>query len=627
KTLLLKVIPAGRAEEPRKPAVPAGPVIEETSGKFSTERTYQNLLQNEHDELLFDYYFTSQLCLFNLETRQIRFLGKPAIYDKVIFSPDNKYLLVEIINRPYSYAVPHYRFPRSFEIWDSNGNKLKTIYQRPLQDEIPIGGTYQGPRYFQWQPIQDAILVWVEALDEGDPKKKVEHRDRVMRLSAPFSDQPEELFRITHRYSSLYWSQQKDELIYSEYDRDLLWTRHWLYRIGADKPSLLFDLSINNRYDHPGGIISRFTARGEEVFIKEGDWVFYNNVMGATPQGNYPHLSRINLRNGRKETLFTSRENFYEKAICFTDTLLTEITFQSENNNSPRNYFLKNLSTGRTIRITDFPHPYPEISGIPINIEKYTRKDGVPLSGTLYLPPDYKPGQRLPLIFHAYPEEYTDVTTAGQVKSSPFQFTRFRGASVKFLVLAGYAVLANASIPIIGEPETVNENFIEQLLASVQAAVDHLDSEGIIDPERVGIMGHSYGAFMVANVLAHSDICKTGVALSGAYNRTLTPYGFQSERRTLWQARDFYIKVSPFLFADNIKNPLLLIHGQDDPNAGTFPMQSQRMFQALKGQGATARLVLLPLEGHGYRARESNLHVLAEIINWFDKYLKNVTSK
>ena len=219
--------------------------------------------------------------------------------------------------------------------------------------------------------------------------------------------------------------------------------------------------------------------------------------------------------------------------------------------------------------------------------------------------------------------EYGDASTAGQVRGSVNRFTFYRGTSQLFFVTQGYAVLDNATMPVVGDVKTVNDTFVKQIVANAKAAIDKLDQMGVADPKRVGVGGHSYGAFMTANLLAHCDLFAAGIARSGAYNRTLTPFGFQSEKRTLWEARDTYINMSPFMFANQIKTPILMIHGMADNNSGTFPIQSERLFAALKGFGATVRFVYLPFESHGYSGRESVLTVLAEMIEWFDTYVKN----
>ncbi|MCD4819507.1 MAG: prolyl oligopeptidase family serine peptidase [Candidatus Cloacimonetes bacterium] len=622
KTILVNSVPQNRGNEPLKPLIPDSPIIEETEAKFSQLRTYQNLLTDKHDEDLFRYYFTSQPLFLDTKTSKTKKFGNPAIYSDISSSPDSKYYLVTKINEPFSNQVPYYYFPKSFEILDKTGTKIKTFYERPLQDQIPIGGTYQGARYIQWQPLKKATLVWVEALDKGDPKENVPYRDKIVRSIFPFSE-IEEIIKIENRFSGIDWSEEEGEMIFHEYDRDKLWSKSWIYWINSKERNIINDISINDEYNDSGNIVKKKSKSGNNLYVKQDDCIFFINNNGSTPEGNFPYLAKYNYKTNEKDILFRSEKDNYERVRGFTNKNYSEILFASEDKKTPTNYFLLNLDNQKREQITNFNNPYPEITNFRKELINYKRDDGISLSGTLYLPHDYQKGTRLPLILHAYPDEYTDSSTAGQITSTPNRFIYFSGTTIKYFVLKGFAVLTNASIPIVGDPETVNETFIDQTISSVKAAIDYLDEKEIIDSKRVGITGHSYGAFMVANVLAHSDLCTAGIAKSGAYNRTLTPFGFQSERRTLWKAKDFYFKASPFMHAEKINEPLLLIHGKDDPNSGTYPMQSKRFYQALKGNGATAKLVLLPYEKHGYYARESQLHVLTEMIEWFEKYVKN----
>jgi dipeptidyl aminopeptidase/acylaminoacyl peptidase len=195
------------------------------------------------------------------------------------------------------------------------------------------------------------------------------------------------------------------------------------------------------------------------------------------------------------------------------------------------------------------------------------------------------------------------------------------------MLTQGYAIFDGPTMPIVGKGETANDTYVEQLVTSAQAAVDKAVEMGIADRDRIGVGGHSYGAFMTANLLAHSEIFRAGVARSGAYNRTLTPFGFQNERRTFWEVPQVYSRMSPFFYADKINEPILLIHGEMDDNSGTFPIQSERLFMALKGHGATVRYVTLPYEAHGYLARESVLDTAAEMLNWLDKWVKGAAPR
>jgi len=621
KEVLITMIPEDRGEKPDIQEVPLSPIIEETSGKVSQMRTYTNLLESPNDELLFDYYFTSQIAIVNLKSKKIKKIGKPGIYTRVNLSPNNKFLLVTKINKPYSYTVPYYFFPQETSIWDIKGKEVKQLITRGLQDEIPIGGTYVGERYHQWLPIADQTLVWYEAQDNGDPKVEVEYRDIVYKSEYPFKEK-EEFYRTEQRATGFACFADKKSIIFGDYDRDRLWVREWLFNLEDNSKTLITDKSVNDKYTDRGQPFTTWDENKENLIVRNGDLIYYINNQGATPNGNRPFLASLNLKTLEFTKIFEADPNKYEQIITFTDPNFENIIIGSQDVMNPRNYQIVNLKTGERRTLTNNVDPYPEYARLQKELVNYKRSDGVDLSGILYLPHDYDGQEKLPLIIHAYPREYVTAETAGQVSGSDKTFTWYYGDDLRYLAMNGYAVLYNASIPIVGEPEVVNDTFIEQLLDGVSSAITFLDTKGVIDPHRVGIIGHSYGAFMVANVLANSDLCQVGVAKSGAYNRTLTPFGFQKERRTFWQAKDFYLRVSPFATADQINEPILLFHGDNDPNSGTYPMQTKRFYQAIKGNGGTAKMVILPFEDHGYRARESQLHVLAEINEWFDRFLK-----
>jgi dipeptidyl aminopeptidase/acylaminoacyl peptidase len=490
----------------------------------------------------------------------------------------------------------------------------------PVTDEIPRQGVVTGPRQFEWQPLHNARLLWVEALDGGDPKRKADFRDKLMLIDAPFTAAPKEVLKTKFRYAGFEWLAAKDQAMLAEYDRDRRWAT--TYRIDLNNPATrdtFFDLSVNDDYNNPGDPVYDRLPNGDYVLAQDGDWIYFNNA-GASPEGKFPHLDRMNLKTKQKEVLYQCPPNTFEEFIAFAGKDRNRIITRFQSKKDVPNYFMVELADKSRKALTRFSDPAPQLTGIEKRLVKYNRKDGVPLSGTLYLPTSYKPGDRLPLFIWAYPLEYSDAATAGQVRGSDNTFTYYRNDSPLFFVTQGYAVLMDATIPIVGDPETMNNTFVEQATASGRAAIDYLDSLGIIDRNRVGVGGHSYGAFMTANLLAHSDDYAYGIARSGAYNRSLTPFGFQSERRSFWEARDIYMNVSPFTHANKINEPILLIHGEADNNPGTHTMQTERLFQAIKGNGGTARLVLLPHESHGYRARESVLHVLAEMFEWAAKY-------
>ncbi len=622
----LKVLlaPATRDKVPETPRVPIGPNIEETAGKISKVATYQDLLRTPHDETLFEHFATSQLAMVDANTGAVKSIGTPAMLMSASFSPDANYVLVTKLKRPFSYRVPYSYFTRSTEVWDAGGKLVATIADLPISDEIPTQGVPTGPRSVQWQELHPAKLLWVEALDGGDPLKKVPHRDKLMSIASPFTGSPTEVMPIQHRFSWFEWSARRDEVLLAEYDRDRRWrTTAFLNLTNPAKTRrVIFDLSVNDAYKDPGRPVYETRPNGESVFAQEGDWI-YLSARGASETGERPRLDRFNLKTLAKQTVFRSPERAYEQFTSFLGDGRNTIITRYESQTEPPNYFLTELKNNKRTTLTDFKDPAPQLTGLKKELVTYERPDGVDLSGTLYLPPNYQAGTKLPVLIWAYPREFSDPATAGQVRGSPYQFTFLRGASPLFFLTQGYAVLMDATMPVVGDPETMNNTYVEQVVAAGKAAIDKLDSMGVIDRSRVGVSGHSYGAFMTANLLAHSDDFAAGIARSGAYNRSLTPFGFQTERRSFWEAPEIYFKVSPFMHANKINEPILLIHGEADNNSGTYTIQSERLFQAIKGNGGTARLVLLPHESHGYLARESVLHTLAEMLEWADKYVKN----
>jgi dipeptidyl aminopeptidase/acylaminoacyl peptidase len=627
RTLLAQIVPGNRGKAPEEAAIPPGPHIQESLGHSGPIRTYEDMLQNSHDEDLFDYYATSQLAWVDSVTGKVTTLGKPAVYASAEPSPDGHDLLITRVHRPYSYLHPMQAFPKEVEVWDHSGKMVWKVASLPLEDRVPIDGVPVGPRDYQWRPTEPASLVWVEAMDGGNPKEKVPHRDHIYMMKAPFQGEPKEVFLTEQRFRGMQFSESGKFALVEDYDRDRRWLRTFV--IDPDKPApeakVLFSLNIQDRYHSPGAPVMTMAPNGEPMIHQSGGSIFLSGA-GASPKGDYPFFDRLDLDSGKSERLFHSSPGSYETFVAMLDDAGTKILTLRESPSDPPNYYVRTIGgEGGVKALTKYPDPAPELRGITKQLVTYKREDGVPLSFTLYLPPGYKQGTRLPTLVWAYPLEYNDAGTAGQVSGSTDRFFTVNGLGNLHLLmcLRGYAVLDNAGMPIIGTPETVNNTYLEQLVSDAKAAIDKAVEMGVTDRERVAVGGHSYGAFMTANLLAHSSLFRAGIARSGAYNRTLTPFGFQTERRTIWEAPDIYLKMSPFLSANQIKAPLLMIHGEADDNTGTFPIQSERMYQAVKGNGGIVRLVMLPAEAHGYVGKESLEHVTYEMLTWLDKYVKN----
>jgi len=636
-TIAANIVVAKRGVAPKyEDVMPDQPAIQETTGRKGAVVTYEDMLQSPNDERLFEYYCTSQIALIDTSGK-VRTVGEPAIFANFDVSPDGKYVLVQKIHRPFSYQFPYERFPRKVEVWDSNGRKVADVTDTPLQDALPNGGVQTGPRNVSWIPTENATLLWVEALDGGNPRAKATPRDRLVTLAAPFNNQPAELLKVENRLQGRVLFGEKNGLMwFADSNRE---TRHRrIFVADYHNPSqvkMISDLNENDRYNELGQPVMKELPTGSSVIRQDGENIYLTGT-GASPEGDRPFLREFSLSSGKvTRELFRSKGDEYESFVAFTEVnpngYIAFIT-RHESRTEPPNlrwmsYPLKCDAGAECVSLlrdlTEFKDPTPQLRGITKQLVKYKRADGVDLSFTLYLPPGYKQGTPLPTVVWAYPLEFNDTSTAGQVSGSTNRFTQITGYSELFFALEGYAVLDNATMPIVGDPQTMNDTFVEQIVASAKAAIDKAVEMGVTDRDRVGVGGHSYGAFMTANLLAHSDLFRAGIARSGAYNRTLTPFGFQNERRTFWEAPQLYENVSPFYYADKIKAPLLMTHGEADDNTGTYPIQSERLFAAIQGLGGTARLVMLPFEAHGYRAKETTEHVLYEMVNWFDKYVKH----
>ena len=602
------------------------PRVDEAIGKKTKMATFQDLLKTAADEDRFEALATSVPLRVDPETGASQRLGSPGLYQYVGDSPDGQYLLVYRLRRPFSFRVPYGYFARRIEVWTAAGESVTVIADLPVSDEVPMFGVPVGPRFVSWAERSPATLLWTRALDGGDPMAPAEHRDAIMTLTAPFDAEPRLAFRVEHRCLGWNHMDAADAVMLTEHDRDRRWLRTWICDLAEpERNRVLFDVSEDDAYGDPGDPMPRLHRDGARTIRQVGQDIFLRGD-GATQDGERPFIDRYNLETGETTRLFHSPADAHETVLCFAGGDVDQIVIWHQSKTEPPNLRVIEVlarGDGGTRRLTDWPDPHPAFTLMEKRLMLTDRGDGVQLSGMLYLPPGYEPDRdgRLPLVIWAYPLDYGDASTASQVRVTSTRFTRLNSADPAWFVLRGYAVLANATMPVIGDPETKNDTYIEQITAAAAAHIKTVTECGIADPARVAVGGHSYGAFMTANLLAHTDLFAAGIARSGAYNRTLTPFGFQSERRSFWEVPGVYDQVSPFRYADQIAAPILLVHGEQDANSGTFPVQSERLFQAIQGTGGTARLVTLPFESHSYIARESVLHVLAEQFSWLDRWL------
>lgn len=629
KGLIVKTVPAGRGPAPEISRVPSGPTTQENvKGTRGQAPTYQDLLKNPSDEKQFAYYTTAQVVRMGLDGAATN-IGQPGIIRSADPSPDGKYVMIETVHTPFSYLVPVNRFPLKTDIYATAGSLVKSLNDGPLQEAVPYSrdGAPSGPRDFNWRADAPASVYYTVAQDKGDPKVKADIRDKVYLVDAPFSAEPKEIYAAQFRFENFDWGTESLALATERWWQNRK-TITKTVNPGNWQTAVLFDRSYEDRYTNPGQPDMKHNQYGREVLnLLPNNEILMLNGQGSSPEGDRPFVSLLNLKTKQSRELWRSAAPYFERPIAVLDASKQMVLTTRETPNENPNYYVRNLKTAKAapMQATFFPHPYPQLKGVQKQQLRYKRTDGVELTATLYLPVGYKKEQGpLPTFLWAYPAEFKSKEAASQVLGSPYQFNRISYWGGAAFVAMGYAVLDNASIPIVGEGDKEpNDTYVDQLVSSAKAAIDEGVRLGVVDSSRVGVGGHSYGAFMTANLLSHSKLFKAGIARSGAYNRTLTPFGFQNEQRSYWQAADVYNTMSPFMNADKMKTPLLLVHGEADNNTGTYPIQSERYYNALKGFGATTRLVFLPYESHGYTAKESLLHMLWEMNGWMDKYVKN----
>ena len=612
----------------KETAVPTGPTISTSDGREAQNRTYQDLLQDRTDEHNFEELSTSRLVRVGLNGQQKEWKGL-AMYSDISFSPDGEYVMVTTIKRPFSYLVPYYRFPSENSIYKKDGTFVSTVVEVPLTEVLPQGfmAEREGKRNFEWRSDKPSTLVYTVALDKGDPEVEVPFRDQVFLLKAPFKGEGTPILKTKDRFSNIIWGED-DLAIATDYWWNTRNTRTYVFNPSnpSEEPEVLFDRNYQDVYSDPGNFVTKKNDFGSYVLALEDEEAFLM-APGYSEKGQFPFIDKIDLETGETERLYTSE--YTEKKETLVEALDIEegeILVRLESPEEYPNYYIRDFEEEELEQITSFENPFESLQNVHKEVISYKRDDGLDLNATLYLPEGYDQNakEKAPMIMWAYPREYKDKNSASQNTSNPNDFTYPNYGSPLYWVTRGYVVLDDTSFPIVGTgDEEPNDTFRQQLVANAKAAIDAVDSLGYVDRDRVAVGGHSYGAFMVGNLLSHSDLFAAGIARSGAYNRTLTPFGFQSEERNYWEAPDVYNNMSPFMHADKMDEPLLLIHGEADNNSGTYPMQSERYFNALKGLGATARLVMLPKESHGYRAKESVLHVLWEQDEWLEKYVKN----
>jgi len=642
-SILTLLVPATRGPEPRPSAVPNGPMIRHTRKEKTATRTYPFLLRTPHDQALFRHYTTAQLALIPANGKP-RPVGEPAMFLDVSLSPDGQLVLAEKIVEPFSYIVSYGDFPRELQVMDLEGNVLSTVRKLPLREAVVVRKGQRRPaddlpREVVWRPDGAGLsLLWKEKKaqeeEEEDEDSDSERKDRLMLLAAPFDVAAAQTLATSQKTFT--------EVSYSEDGRKAFATltgkgdgsknRHDIVvlDLASESPEprvLVGGIDPKDVYALPGKIVTRATGNGvrRTLVSTDGLSVYLSGDGYREDLRPRPFVDRLALADGSRERLFEGAEDGYEKPLVFLDDDLSELVFSRESKSDFPDSFVRG-SDGSQTQLTHNQDPFPELAGTKRVDFEFTRRDGLNIHARITLPPDYQEGTRLPAVFWTYPREFTSFkeyhrAAAQRRNLNRFPQLNFRNASDIWLT-QGYAVV-EPDIPIIGKGNSFNDNYVAHLVDSMHAAIRKLDRMGYVDVDRLGHGGHSYGAFATANILARAPFFKAGIAGDGAFNRTLTPMTFQSEKRFLWEATDTILEMSPFFHADHLDTPLLMYHGAADNNTGTFLIQSERLMQALTGLGKTAVLYVYPFESHGPRAKETYMDLWARWLEWFDRYVKS----
>ena len=627
-SLITLAVPADRGAEPPAPALPAGPTIRHTRASATPTRTMPFLLDDDHDADLFEYHTRSQIV--ELAPGQApRPIGDPGMYESVSLSPDGRHLIATRIERPFSFIASYTGFPRVTEVLDvASGDVLATLEERELR-EGRGGGPGDGPRGWQWRPDGGGVAYLHRAAPADADDPDAPRPDRIMLLRAPFGDGDEVVV-----------ASSDDPIGEVTYSRD---GRHAFAAVRRDGENALAHFALDegaqsniivpfhdpaDAVSLPGDLLTARTGNGldhawissdgRSAYLRGGGW-----REDFRPQ---PFVDRVSLSDGSTERLFEgSRDSFDQPLVPLDPDLERMIVGREGRNTFPDSYLW--TGGGEMENLTRNVDPFPRLTAARRIDFEFTRRDGLEIQGRVSLPIDYVEGTRVPAIFWTYPREYrseeafTNATVRARNHNAHTRLTWLRWSDI--WLTQGYA-LVYPDIPIVGE--NYNDYYIANMVDGMYAAIRAVDGLGVIDMDRIGHGGHSYGAFATANFLAHTPFFKAGIAGDGAYNRSLTPMGFQAEPRDIWEAPHIYMEMSPFFKADQINTPLLLYHGADDNNSGTYPIQSRRMIQALTGLGKTAALFEYPFESHTPRAIENNLDMWARWVGWFDTYVKGEES-
>jgi len=683
--LVTVLVPADRGAPPADPKVATGPEVRLSQPGDNQMWTYPTLLQTPHDKALLAYYTTGQLAVLGVDGRSERRIGAPAMIKSFDAGMDGTYFLVTVMTRPFSYLVPVGQFGQKQEIWDASGKVLATLTTTPLDTGIKPDSATRArremePRDPTWRP-DGAGLSFLELAprkaeadsggarsgvgagaggdsgSDGEANPRGRRGDRVMLWAPPFdSASLHPVYEAHARMTDVNYTSSPDLVLVTEGSTRQGRPRFApdegegrggkVYAVYLSRPDTTYPIATyraDDFYGHPGTLLTRgapprlggFYAPRESAhqpilaqLSSDGGSVFLQGTLYSKKpleDGPQEFIDRVEIETGKKTRVYEGEAgDTYENVVAALDDDATRLVVSRQSATTVPDFYLRDVGSGNLTALTHNTDYAPEITHAPTRVLTVKRLDGIEVQIKVTFPPGYHGETRLPALLWFYPMEYTDQEHYDESNRdyNKNAFPRLGVRSMVYFVELGYAVV-EPDAPIIGDAGEMNDHYVNDLRNDLAAVVDELDRDGDIDRQRLAVGGHSYGAFSTANALVHTPFFKAGIAGDGNYNRTLTPFRFQTERRNLWEDFDLYHAMSPLFFADQLNGALLMYHGLADQNPGTFPIHSKRMFDALNYLGKTAALYYYPYENHGPATESTILDLWSRWTAWLDLYVKH----
>lgn len=680
------LVPQPFKAAPKPPAVATTPLIRFTDGKVAKERIHASLLETPYDKELLEFYSTGQLAVIDVRSRAVKNIGAPAMIRAVNASQDAQHFRVTLLDKPFSYIVPTSSFGTTEQLWDATGKSLLTIARRPLREGEPdsaavaavdtaaanaalMDSVMRDKNILGWNPLGPGMLVVIRDLKAdsiaaaaasarggrgagrgagaqsgrgGQGGPPATGPSKLAIWMPPFgATDLKEVYASSGRIGSATFTPDGKTLFLGVGNQNFAMrladtTKHFVLQnatvsaAGGGRGGRGGGPGGGGRGGQPNPLAGTVVTRDGLVAIaSDNRTVFVSGTKqpGANweKEGPVSWVDKLDIESGTRSRIFESAPGATETVVAALDDDYTRVILSRESPTEVPQSYLFDLKSNTKTKLTNNVDPTPEVSQAIRKRLWATRPDGVRFVVDVTLPKDYREGTRLPGIIWFYPTEVStqEAYDEGRQSTNINRYPTVSPRSAEIWTTQGYVVIQPQAIPVFGPQGSMNDNYVNELRDGLYAVINAVVDAGYLDRERIGLWGHSYGAFSTVNAMVNTKWFKAGIAGDGMYNRSLTPFGFQRESRDFWQAQDVYLNMSPFFKADKLSGALLMYHQTEDQNVGTALISSIRMQHALQGLGKTSALFMYPYEDHGPATRETDLDQWARFIAWFDIYVKN----